>query len=175
MKKIIILFCLMEALSLSSLAAEQIKIGAVFSKTGIAAIHNEPLIEMVKLAAEEINNEGGLLGHPVRLIMLDNKSTPIGSKLAAEEAVRLGAAAVIGAHWSSHSLALAPTLQKMGIPMISPGSGKGGRFFRSAWSNSEAYARRGLCPGIYARQRTLNQTGGIHGGESNVSWWGCLG
>ena len=122
MKKIVILFCLMEALSLSSIAAEQVKIVAVFSKTGIAAIHNAPLIEMVKLAAEEINSEGGLLGHPVELIMLDNKSTPIGSKLAAEEAVRLGAAAVIGAHWSSHSLALAPTLQKTGIPMISPGS-----------------------------------------------------
>ncbi|MGD8991195.1 MAG: ABC transporter substrate-binding protein [Desulfobacterales bacterium] len=122
MRKIIILFCLIEALSLSSLAGEQVKIGAVFSKTGIAAIHNAPLIEMIKLAAEEINNEGGLLGHPVHLIMLDNRSTPIGSKLAAEEAVRMGASAVIGAHWSSHSLALAPILQKAGIPMISPGS-----------------------------------------------------
>ena len=122
MKKIIILLGLMEALSFSSLASEQVKIGAVFSKTGIAAIHNAPLIEMVKLAAEEINNEGGLLGNPVRLIMLDNKSTPIGSKLAAEEAIRLGVAAVIGAHWSSHSLAVAPTLQKAGVPMISPGS-----------------------------------------------------
>lgn len=59
---------------------------------------------MVGLAAEEINNEGGLLERPVRLIVLDNKSTPIGSKLAAEKAVRLGTAAVIGAHWSSHSL-----------------------------------------------------------------------
>ena len=108
--------------SLPAIAAEQVKIGAVFSETGIAAIHNAPLIEMVKLAAEEINNEGGLLGNPVRLIMLDNKSTPIGSKLAAEEAVRLGVAAVIGAHWSSHSLVLAPILQKTGIPMISPGS-----------------------------------------------------
>ena len=108
--------------SLPAIAAEQVKIGAVFSETGIAAIHNAPLIEMVKLAAEKINNEGGLLGNPVRLIMLDNKSTPIGSRLAAEEAVRLGVAAVIGAHWSSHSLVLAPILQKTGIPMISPGS-----------------------------------------------------
>lgn len=122
MKKIFILFCLVETLTISSLAADPVKIGAVFSTTGIAAIHNAPLIEMVGLAAEEINSEGGLLGHPVRLIMLDNKSTPIGSKLAAERAVRQGTAAVIGAHWSSHSLAVAPTLQKAGIPMISPGS-----------------------------------------------------
>ena len=79
MKKIFILLCLMEALSLSSHAADPIKIGAVFSETGIAAIHNAPLIEMVGLAAEEINNEGGSLERPVRIIVLDNKSTPIGS------------------------------------------------------------------------------------------------
>ena len=122
MKKIFVFFCLMVAMSSSSLAADPIKIGAIFSKTGIAAIHNAPLIEMLELAAEEINQEGGLLGRPVSLIVLDNESTPIGSKLAAEKAVRLRAAAVIGAHWSSHSLAVAPTLQKEGIPMISPGS-----------------------------------------------------
>jgi len=122
MKKVLIFLCLMGALPFSSLAGEPIKIGMVFSTTGVAATHNAPLIEMVKLAADEVNREGGLLGRPVRLIMLDNKSTPIGSKLAAEEAVRIKTAAVIGAHWSSHSLALAPILQKSGIPMISPGS-----------------------------------------------------
>jgi branched-chain amino acid transport system substrate-binding protein len=122
MKRTILLLGLLSILHQPALAAEPVKIGAVFSKTGIAAIHNAPLIEMVELAVEEINNEGGLLGRPVRLIVLDNKSTPIGSKLAAEDAVRLGTVAVIGAHWSSHSLALAPILQKTGIPMISPGS-----------------------------------------------------
>jgi branched-chain amino acid transport system substrate-binding protein len=122
MAKIFLLLCLMETIALSSHAADSIKIGAIFSKTGIAAIHNAPLIEMVGLAAEEVNRAGGLLGHPVRLIVLDNKSTPIGSKLAAEKAIRQGTTAVIGAHWSSHSLAVAPTLQKAGIPMISPGS-----------------------------------------------------
>ena len=122
MKRTILFLGLLLILQQPALAAEPVKIGAVFSKTGIAAIHNAPLIEMVELAVEEINNEGGLLGRPVRLIVLDNKSTPIGSKLAAEEAIRLGAVAVIGAHWSSHSLALAPILQKAGVPMISPGS-----------------------------------------------------
>ena len=62
MKKIFVFFCLMVAMSSSSLAADPIKIGAIFSKTGIAAIHNAPLIEMLELAAEEINQEGGLKG-----------------------------------------------------------------------------------------------------------------
>jgi len=103
-------------------AAKPILIGAIFSQTGIAAVHNEPLISMVQLAVEDINLSGGINGRPIQLVLLDNQSTPIGSTIAAEEAIRLGVTAVIGAHWSSHSLAMAPILQKAGIPMISPGS-----------------------------------------------------
>ena len=122
MLKNIIFMWLISTLSFSSMASEPINVGMVFSTTGVAAAHNAPLIEMVKLAADEINNEGGLLGHHVKLILLDNKSTPIGSREAGEKAVALNTTAVIGAHWSSHSLSLAPILQEAGIPMISPGS-----------------------------------------------------
>jgi branched-chain amino acid transport system substrate-binding protein len=103
-------------------ATEPVNVAAIFSQTGIAAIHNAPLIPMLELAVEEINSRGGLLGHAVKLLLLDNQSTPIGSMKAAEEAVRRQVSAVIGAHWSSHSLAIAPILQEAGIPMISPGS-----------------------------------------------------
>lgn len=106
----------------AALAAEPIKVAAVFSLSGIAASHNAPLATLAQLAASEINQNGGILGRPLELILLDNQSTAIGSSLAAETACRLGAAAVIGAHWSSHSLAMAPVLQKHGIPMITPAS-----------------------------------------------------
>jgi branched-chain amino acid transport system substrate-binding protein len=108
--------------AVSAGAGQPIRVAAIFSQTGIAAAHNAPLIPMVELAADEVNEAGGFLGRRVELVLLDNQSTPIGSAKAAEEAVRLGALAVIGAHWSSHSLAMAPILQKAGIPMISPGS-----------------------------------------------------
>jgi branched-chain amino acid transport system substrate-binding protein len=110
------------ALTQSEIKGQPVRIVAIFSQTGIAATHNEPLIPLVQLAVEEINRTGGILGRPIQLILLDNQSTPIGATLAAEEAVRLGATAVVGAHWSSHSLAMAPVLQRAGIPMISPGS-----------------------------------------------------
>lgn len=112
------LFCVVP----SSYSSEPIKIGAIFSQTGIAAIHNQPLISMVQLAVEDINSRGGIEDRPIHLILLDNQSTPIGATIAAEEAIRLDVTAVIGAHWSSHSLAMAPLLQQAGIPMISPGS-----------------------------------------------------
>ena len=44
-----------------ALAAEPVKIAAIFAQTGIAATHNAPHIQLVELAVEEINNQGGLL------------------------------------------------------------------------------------------------------------------
>ncbi len=101
---------------------EPIRIAAIFSETGIAAPHNLPLINMTRLAVEHINSQGGLLGQPLQLLLLDNGSTPIGSALAAQKAIAENVTAVIGAHWSSHSLVMAPILQDAGVPMITPGS-----------------------------------------------------
>ena len=122
MKNAIILLGLLTILHQPALAAEPATIAAIFSKTGIAAASNADTIAGVELAVEEINRQGGVLDRPLKLIVLDNRSTPIDSAIAAQEAVRLQSMAVIGADWSSHSLAIAPVLQKAEIPMISPGS-----------------------------------------------------
>lgn len=114
-------FCLAQPVG-GSPEADRITIAAVFAESGIAAIHNQPLIEMTKLAVRKINEAGGLLGKPVHLLFFDNLSTPIGSAMAARQCVEQQVTAVIGAHWSSHSLAMAPILEEAGIPMISPGS-----------------------------------------------------
>ena len=104
--------------SLPVSAADPVQIAAIFAKTGIAVTNNAPHIQCVELAVEEINRQGGLLGRPVELIILDNKSSPIGSSMAAKKAVELQVPAVVGAAWSSHSLQMAPVLQEAKIPMI---------------------------------------------------------
>ena len=122
MRKIVAI-CLLGFLGIFShpaMAAKPIKIAAIFAKTGIAAVQNAAYIQIIELAVEEINNKGGVIGRPVELIVLDNKSTPIGSTLAAKEAVKLQVTAVIGSGLSSHSLAVAPILQQEKIPMITP-------------------------------------------------------
>jgi len=60
------------------------------------------------------------LGKPIELLEFDNQSTPVGAKLVAQKAVKADVTGVIGALWSSHSLAMAPVLQEAKIPMISP-------------------------------------------------------
>jgi len=120
MKKIVIinLIWLIGMVSLPAVAAEPVQIAGIFAKSGIAVTNNAPHIQCVELAAEEINRQGGLLGRPVELIILDNKSSPIGSSMAAKKAVELQVPAVVGAAWSSHSLQMAPVLQAAKIPMI---------------------------------------------------------
>ena len=114
MKRTILLLGLLSILHQPALAAEPATIAAIFAKTGVAAASNADTISGVEMAVEEINRQGGVLGRPLKLIFLDNRSTPIGSAIAAQEAVRLQSMAVIGADWSSHSLAMG----EMGTSMI---------------------------------------------------------
>jgi len=99
---------------------DPVRIAVIFAKTGIAKAMHAISYEGASFAVDEVNEKGGVLGHQIEMVELDNKSTPIGSKQAAEEAVRRDVCCVIGAFWSSHSLAVAPILQKAGVPMIAP-------------------------------------------------------
>ena len=107
------------ACSLPALA-EPVKIAAIFALTGKAVNSNRPAVLGTELAIRELNGQGGILGRPIELLMLDNESSPIGSHLAAERAVKAGVAGIIGASWSSHSLAVAKVAARHHLPMISP-------------------------------------------------------
>lgn len=109
--------------SLSVFGAEPVKIAAIFPKSGEAVqSYKREQSELLgtRLAVEQLNRKGGLLGRRIQLIEYDNKSTALGSKTAARQAVEDGVIAVIGSSWSSLSLAMAPVLQTARIPMISP-------------------------------------------------------
>ncbi len=101
-------------------ASEPIKIGAIFALSGTAKYSNHSAVFGAHLAVEEINHQGGVLGRQLELLLFDNGSTPIGSHQAAVKAAQAGVSGIIGASWSSHSLAVAKVAQEQGIPMISP-------------------------------------------------------
>jgi branched-chain amino acid transport system substrate-binding protein len=103
-------------------AEDMIRIGAISAKTGAASEVNKFMFVALRDAVEEINQRGGILGKQVKLIEFDNRSTPLGSKEAAQKAVVAKVVGVIGALRSSHSLAMGSVLQAAKIPMISPES-----------------------------------------------------
>jgi len=98
--------------------AESISIAGIFSKTGAATSFNESSIVGLKIAVNEINNNGGVLGKKINLLIIDNKSTAIGSKKAAIQAINSNVKAIIGSVCSTHSLMAAKVAQKYETPMI---------------------------------------------------------
>lgn len=99
-----------------------VKIGIIVAQSGKAQNYGHSAVRGAQLAVDEINAMGGVLHHHLKLTIFDNKSSAIYAKEAASKAVNQKVVGVVGAVWSTHSLAAAPVLQKHRIPMISPGS-----------------------------------------------------
>jgi branched-chain amino acid transport system substrate-binding protein len=97
-----------------------VTLAAVVAQTGLARDYGWPTLTGMELAVREINAAGGLLGEPLTLVPIDNKSTPLGAKWAGEQAVQIGSHGIIGATWSSLSFPLAEVCQRNGLPMITP-------------------------------------------------------
>ncbi len=100
--------------------SESIKIAVIFAKSGPADLSERQMFQAASFAFEEINNLGGILGKKIEVIEIDNMSSSIGAKLAAEQAVSINVTAVIGCGRSSDSIAAGNILQEAKIIMISP-------------------------------------------------------
>ena len=104
-------------------AGGTIKIGHYASLTGDTATFGTESDEGVKLAMEEVNKAGGVLGKQIEVETQDDQSKPeeaktVATKFAADEKI----AAVIGEVASTRSMVAAPVFQRAGIPMVSPSS-----------------------------------------------------
>lgn len=105
----------------TSWAAEPIKIGLIYPLSGPIAYDGQSVTNGAKLAAEEINNKGGLLGgRKIELIIEDGQGMPAQSLAAAEKLInRDKVVALMGCYRSSASLAVQPIAEKNKIPMMS--------------------------------------------------------
>jgi branched-chain amino acid transport system substrate-binding protein len=106
-----------------NLAAETLKIGMVAPLTGPAAETGRFQINGAKLAAEEVNKAGGVLGKQIELVIEDDQTTNPGavlafSKLAGDSDIP----AFIGSIRSTQVHAMAPDVVKTGKPMMIGGT-----------------------------------------------------
>jgi len=118
------LSCLL-ALTSASVAAdsEPIRIGEYQSLTGASASFGISSTNGSKLALEEINANGGVLGRKIELITEDDRSLPgepatIVRKLITRDKV----VAILGEFASSRALEGAPIAQEFKIPFLSAGA-----------------------------------------------------
>ena len=102
----------------TALAAEPIKLGVVFPMTGPAAVYGQNGIKGLKLAQQ---HRPAVLGRPVKLLIVDNKSDKVEASNAANRVIQKDkVSALIGCLTSSNSLAAAPVAEQAGVPMLSP-------------------------------------------------------
>lgn len=101
----------------------EILIGEYESLTGTEATFGFSSSNGLKLAVDEINNSGGLLGKKLKLITYDDQGKPSEAATAVQKLINKDkVVAVIGEVTSSRSKAGAQICQSSKIPMISPAS-----------------------------------------------------
>lgn len=100
-------------------AADNVQIGVIQPLTGPVAASGNFVVNGARIAAEEINAAGGLLGKPIKLTVEDNKSNPSEAAAAAERLiVRDKVPVLMGAWGSSFTLAVMPKLMEYHVPMV---------------------------------------------------------
>jgi len=107
----------------SSSSTGDILIGHYASMTGDTATFGVSADEGIRLAMNEINAAGGVMGRKVRVITTDDRSLSDEAKTAVERLINQDkVVALLGEIASSRSIAGAPVAQDAQIPMLSPGS-----------------------------------------------------
>jgi len=103
--------------------ANDIPVGLYGAMSGSEASFGQATMQGVKLAAEEINASGGVLGKKIRLVIEDDQGkAEEAASVVTKLITRDNVIAIIGENSSNQSLAAAPICQSNRIPMISPSS-----------------------------------------------------
>lgn len=128
MKRILVITVLL-AVSLGPLGlmasaqeGEPILIGLQGPMTGDYAYEGQGFEQAVQLMVDKVNEEGGLLGRPVELIVEDDAGDPTQSALVADRLVDAGVVAVIGAYNSTATEPASEIYNEAGILHITPSS-----------------------------------------------------
>jgi branched-chain amino acid transport system substrate-binding protein len=119
----VVLAGLMVVLTCLAHSTEPLKIGMIAPLTGPAAELGRYETQEAKLAAEEVNKAGGVLGRPIELVIEDDQTTNPGvvlafSKLAGDKDIP----AFIGPVYSTQIHAMAPDIQRLGKPVMIGGT-----------------------------------------------------
>jgi branched-chain amino acid transport system substrate-binding protein len=107
----------------TAVAAEPLRIGFNTSVTGVGAEAGQYELNGARLAVDEVNRAGGVLGRPIALVVEDNQTTNPGAvaafgKLSGDAAI----VAVAGPSRSTQINAVLPNIARAKIPVMIGGS-----------------------------------------------------
>lgn len=114
------------ALTVTGARADAIRIGVNEPLTGPFAASGTYVVNGAKIAADEINAKGGVLGRKIELVIEDNKSNPTEAAAVAEKLITSDKTPVMMGAWgSSLTLAVMPKLADYEVPMLVETSSSG--------------------------------------------------
>jgi branched-chain amino acid transport system substrate-binding protein len=113
-------------LAATASAQDTIKIGVTQPLTGAFAASGNYVAQGARIAEEQINKAGGVLGKQIQLIVEDNKSNPTEAVGTAEKLIVRDKVPVMMGAWSSTlTLAVMPKLEEYSVPMVVETSSSG--------------------------------------------------
>src|SRR6202012_57504 len=124
-----------------AMAADTIKVGLVAALSGQSAKSGEGITRGLKIAIDEINAKGGLLGgRMLELVRRDDESNPAKGQTAARELIdKEGAVILYGGIDSPVSLAIVPLVNSVKVP------------FMGVWAAATNITRNGANPNYVFR------------------------
>jgi branched-chain amino acid transport system substrate-binding protein len=123
-------------------AATPIKIGVQAPITGQYANEGQGIADAVKLIVKQTNAKGGLLGHPLEVVVCDDQGEAAPAAICARQLVNDGVLAVIGSYTSGAALAAESVYARANVIQTSDGTSDEltarnyKTFFRNAPPNS---------------------------------------
>lgn len=120
---VLALMLLLGAAAFAEVSGDPVKIGLTTVLTGDRSLEGEYATNVVKIATDEINAAGGVLGRPVEIVIEDAQGTDVGAvtawkKLAADDEI----VAIISSDSSNDNLAVADLAQEFQIMTTGQGS-----------------------------------------------------
>jgi branched-chain amino acid transport system substrate-binding protein len=101
----------------SSADKEPYTIGVSEPLSGGASSLGVPVVETIELAAEVINRNGGVDGHPIKLLIRDDQSKPDVAVANVRQLIDAGVYGIIGPNQGSNTLAVAPIVRNAKVPL----------------------------------------------------------
>lgn len=106
------------ALAVSTAATADVRIASVAELSGAGAAAGAVWHDGLKMAYEEINAAGGILGEKVDLVAYDSQTNPQNSRAMVQKAIDEGAYVLMGTVYSSSTVVNMLVAQQNGVPQI---------------------------------------------------------
>ncbi len=105
---------------------ETLRVGLLYSQSGTMAGEEKVIADMVRLAVDEINDEGGLLNRKIEIVEYDGRSDPATFARGASALIEAGATTIFGCWTSASRKAVRPVVEEKGGLLFYPVQYEGG-------------------------------------------------